>query len=195
MADIGRSKDDLGEHPGERTRFEGDGPASAVDGAPGNPATPAEQVDDDIARPRMQIDLGGQDARRWRRRDAVEHRQRVAGFGVGEGCPTGHPLDASRPALRFAECRTHGLGSHRRHRSPSGRPSRPPGPRWLRSRAMLVAVAGRAGRAVLVGPRWRRWSGRAGGGGGPPGCGRPALLPGYEPDSYPLASMGHNVTP
>ena len=96
MAEIGRSKDDLGQHPGERTRLKRDRPPLVVDGGPGNPATPAEQIRDDIARPAMQVDLGGQDRGRWRRGDAVEHRQRVAWFGVGEGSPTGHPLDASR---------------------------------------------------------------------------------------------------
>ena len=52
MADVRRPQDDLGEHPGQRARFERDRPALAVDRGPGDPAAPPEQVGDDVARAR-----------------------------------------------------------------------------------------------------------------------------------------------
>ena len=72
MAHVGRSQDDLGEHPVERARFERDGAALAVDRGPGDPAAATEQVGHDLARSGVGVDPRGEDARRWRRREALE---------------------------------------------------------------------------------------------------------------------------
>ena len=75
MADVGRPQDDLGEHPGQRARLEGDGPALAVDGRPGDPAAAAEQVGHDVAGAAVELDPGGHDRGRRGRRDPVEDGQ------------------------------------------------------------------------------------------------------------------------
>lgn len=72
VPDIGRAKDDLREHPGERARFERHRSSLAVQRGAGDPAAAAEQIDHDVARPGVKVDPGGE--ARWRRcgRDAVE---------------------------------------------------------------------------------------------------------------------------
>ena len=72
MADVGRAQDDLGKHPVERTRLEGHGAALAIDGGAGDPAAATEQVGHDIARPRVGLDLRGDDPGRRRRGEALE---------------------------------------------------------------------------------------------------------------------------
>ena len=62
MADVGRPKHDLGEHPRQRARLERDRPALAVDGRPRHPAAATGQVDDDVAGPGVELDPGGDDA-------------------------------------------------------------------------------------------------------------------------------------
>ena len=59
----------------ERARLERDGPALAVDGRPGDPAAAPEQVGHDVARSGVEVDPGGDDRGRRRRRDPVEDGQ------------------------------------------------------------------------------------------------------------------------
>ncbi len=75
MADIGRAQHHLGEHPGERARFERDGQSLAVDRGAGDPAATAEQVGHDVARSGVKLDASGHDRGRRRRGDPVEHGQ------------------------------------------------------------------------------------------------------------------------
>ena len=75
VADVGRAKDDLGEHPGQRARFEGDGLALAIDGRPGDPSAAPEQVGHDVAGAAVELDPGGHDRGRRGRCDPVEDGQ------------------------------------------------------------------------------------------------------------------------
>ena len=102
MAHVGRPQDDLGEHPRERARFERDRPALAIDGRPGDPAAAPEQVDDDVARPGVEVDPRVDDRRRRRGREAIEDGKRVPRLGDG-GSASGHAADASRVALGLAD--------------------------------------------------------------------------------------------
>ena len=99
---VGRPQHDLGEHPGERARFERDRPALAVDGRPGDPAAAPEQVDDDVARPGVEVDPRVDDRRRRRGREAIEDGKRVARLGDG-GSASGHAADASRRVVADAD--------------------------------------------------------------------------------------------
>ena len=88
VADIGRPQDDLGQEAGQRARLEAGRPALAVDRRPGDPAAPAVQVDDDVARAgcwprsgRRPAPAAG--AGRAGRRRAATSRDRCAGRGLG----------------------------------------------------------------------------------------------------------------
>ena len=76
MAEVGRAQDELGEEAGQRRGFEADRAALAVDGCPGDPAAPAGEVEDDVARLGVRLDPGGDERRRRRRREPIEERQR-----------------------------------------------------------------------------------------------------------------------
>ena len=70
MADVRRSEHDLGQHPGERARFDRDGATLPIDSGTGHPAATGGQVGDDVTRARVRIDArreeaaGGAGARR-----------------------------------------------------------------------------------------------------------------------------------
>ena len=85
VADVGRPQDDLGEHPGQRARLERDRPALAVDRGAGHPAAAAEQVGDDVAGARVELDPGGDQRGRRRRRRPLEGRKREARARASEG--------------------------------------------------------------------------------------------------------------
>ncbi len=90
VADIGRTQDHLGEHPAERARFERDRSSLPVDGGSGHPTAAPEQVGDDITRPAVEVDPRRQHRWWWWRRQPIEHGQRIARFGVGDGSSACH---------------------------------------------------------------------------------------------------------
>ena len=97
MTDVGRPEDDLGQQPGERARLEAGGPALAIDGGPGDPAAPAVEVDDDVARPAVGLDPGRDQLGRQGRRQPAEGRQRPARVAAQERIAGGHRRNCATP--------------------------------------------------------------------------------------------------
>ena len=70
MADVRRSEHDLGQHPGQRARFDRDGATLPIDSGTGHPAATGGQVGDDVTRA---VCASMRGAGRWgRRRQALE---------------------------------------------------------------------------------------------------------------------------
>ena len=89
MADVGRSQDDLGEHPRERARFEGHDPPLTVEPRPGDPAAAPERVGDDVAGTGVRVDQGDDEA--WGGAGASRSRTGSARPG-SEGPGGGRPV-------------------------------------------------------------------------------------------------------
>ena len=90
VAEVRRAQDELGEEPGQRARLDADRAALAVDRGVGDPAAAAVQVEHDVARPRVRLEPRRDEARRRRRGEAIEEREREAGLGSNEGRATRH---------------------------------------------------------------------------------------------------------
>ncbi len=80
MAEVWRPEDDLGQQAVERRALEAHALALAVDGGPGDPAAPPEQVEHDVAWGRCRLDPRGDEGGRRRRREPLECRQAEARF-------------------------------------------------------------------------------------------------------------------
>ena len=92
MTDVRRTQHDLGEEPGERARFDGDGAALPVERGAGDPAAAAGEVGDDVAGAGVGLDAGREQARsgapaRSARRRAATGSDRDAWTRYGWSCP------------------------------------------------------------------------------------------------------------
>ena len=101
MADVRRAQDDFGQQAGERACFEAGRPPLAVDRGAGNPAAPAVEIDDDVARPAVGLDPGGHQLGRQGRRQAAEGGQRPARIAAQEGVTAGHRPNCATPRRRI----------------------------------------------------------------------------------------------
>ena len=90
MTKVRRPQDELGEQPRQRSGLQAHGPSLPVERRMRDPAATTAQVQDDVARRGMCLDPRGDEARRWRRRQPIEKRQREAWFGSDEGGATRH---------------------------------------------------------------------------------------------------------
>jgi len=75
MAQVRWPQHQLREKAGERARFEAHGASLAADRGMGDPATPAMDVEDDVAGARVALDPRGNERRRRRRCQAIEEGQ------------------------------------------------------------------------------------------------------------------------
>ena len=75
MAQVGRSKDELGEEAGERAALEAERAALPIDRRPRDPAAAPVQVGDDVARLRARLQPRLEQVGRGRRREPLERRQ------------------------------------------------------------------------------------------------------------------------
>ena len=97
VPDIGWPQDDLGKHPVQRRRFDGDGSTLAIQGCAGDPATAPGKVRHDVTRTRVRLDPLGQQRARWWRRDALEGGQGVARFDARGDDTAGHGVTDASP--------------------------------------------------------------------------------------------------
>ena len=97
MADVRRPEHDLGEHPGQRRRFDRDRAALAIEGGAGHPAAAAGEIDDDVAGAGVRLDPRGEQRRRRGGREPIERGQRIARFGARGGDTAGHGPDDASP--------------------------------------------------------------------------------------------------
>ena len=88
----------------ERARLERDGPALAVERGAGDPAAPAEQVDDDVAGSGVRLDPGRDERRRRRRARADRRRAASSPAGRRWGPRPVIAADASRRRATLGRC-------------------------------------------------------------------------------------------